>query len=471
MFFLFNLVYTLIIKGADMNLLLKLFLIFIILLLTTPVFSLEEENSDSNFGMVIELGAETFIENDETVAYQMLSLNPDFSFGKIGIGLALTFHYRFDDGEGNFDFREEDWILKKKDERTYLDIYLPIIKYVRYGQKGDDIYAKLGFINNATLGNGFIMGNYSNTNFLPELRMVGLAFDLDGNLFNFPYIGVEFFSGNLAKMDVFGGRLYVRPLISQDIPIIKNLQIGLTVAYDREPDALYDFIKIPDDPLTEYTPDTVSIYGVDFKQPVISNSMVSLIFFGDAAFQKGDDSINTGGMIGIGGQFISFLNYGMNILLLGDNFVPFYFDSAYDLYREHKYTVYSGAAKIKGYTGWLASLGVTFLDGMFKFNTSVDGAFDRVKDEPTTYPHLRSVLVIGEGLLPGVFFDISYDKRYIENWPDFIEPENAVIGININYKTGPAVITLGYNLRYVPDALPGENEWETTAKLSTSISF
>jgi hypothetical protein len=429
--------------------------------LIIPAFSEEGDDSGFNFGMVIELGAETFNEADGDVSYQMLSLNPDFSFGKIGIGLAMTFHYNFNNG---FTFREDDWVID--DDNSFWDIYLPIFRYVRYGHKGDPLYGKIGSIDDGTLGNGFIMGNYSNSNFLPELRMVGLALDIDGSLFNFPYVGIETFAGNLAKMDVFGTRLYVRPLISLGIPIIEDLQIGATAAFDRDPDALYDFV------LTGITnPDTVSIYGIDFKQPIISKNMLSLAVFGDVAFQSGDTSTNTGVMVGIGGQLVGFINYGLNALFLGDNFMPFYFDSVYDLYREAKYEIYSGGATVDGYTGWLASLGFTFLDGMFEFNTSLDGAFNKTAGIKETYPHLRSVLVVGEGLLPGVFFDASYDKRYIgfiqDGLADLIDPENAVIGVNINYKTGPAVITLGYDLRYVPE----DGSWETTAKLSSAISL
>jgi len=446
-----------------MNLLRKIFLLLIITMLVIPAFSEESEDTGFDFGMVMEIGAESIIENGDTVSYQMLSINPEFAIGKIGVGLDLTFHYRFDDGNGNFDFREEDWI--PENDQTYLDIYLPIFRYVRYGHKGDSLYGKIGFIEDGTLGNGFIMGNYSNTHFLPEQRIVGLALDLDGNLFNFPYIGIETFAGNLAKMDVFGSRMYVRPLTSLEIPIIKDLQIGATAAFDREPDALYVFTQ--DDGITEYTPDMVSIYGVDFKQPIISNNAFSLALFGDMAFQSGGDSVNTGGLLGIGGQLVSFINYGLNALFLGDNFMPFYFDSAYDLFREAKYEVYDGSSNIDSYNGWLASLGFSFMDGMFVFNTSVDGAFNRVEGQETTYPHLRTVLVMGEGLLPGIFLDASYDKRYIKDWADLVDQDNAVIGVNINYKTGPAVITLGYDLRYVPE----DGSWDTTSKLSTSISL
>ncbi len=451
-----------------MNLLRKLFLLFIITVLVVPAFAEEEDDSGFNFGMVMELGAETFNENGDSVSYQMLSLNPDFAFGKIGIGLAFTLHFQFDDGDGDFYFRKEDWIPDS--ERSFLDIYLPIFRYIRYGHKGDPLYGKIGSIDDGTLGNGFIMGNYSNSHFLPELRMVGLALDIDGSLFNFPYIGIETFAGNLAKMDVFGTRIYVRPLTSLGIPIIEDLQIGATAAFDRDPDALNDFTLDPDVPSSVYVPDPVSMYGVDFKQPIISNNAISLALFGDVAFQPASENkteTSIGGLLGFGGQLVNFINYGLNALFLGDDFMPFYFDSVYDLYREKNYEVYNGSNNIAGYSGWLASLGFTFLDGMFEFNTSVDGAFSRISGIETTYPHLRSVLVVGEGLIPGFFFDASYDKRYIDTWSDLIDPENAVIGANINYKTGPAIITMGYNLRYVPE----DGSWDTTSKLSTSISF
>ncbi len=429
-------------------------------MLVLPAFSEEGANSGFNFEMDIEIGAESINEEITEVSYQMVSINPDFSFGKIGIGLDLTFHYRFDDGNGNFDFREEDWTTNSK--RTLLDVYLPIFRYIRYGHKGDSLYGKIGSIEDGTLGNGFIMGNYSNTNFLPELRMTGLALDIDGSLFNFPYVGIETFAGNLAKMDVIGTRLYVRPLTSLGIPIIEDLQIGSTAAFDREPDSLFDFT------LTGVTnPKTVSIYGVDFKQPIIANNAISLALFGDLAFQAGSGTTNAGGLLGVGGQLISFINYGLNALILGDNFVPFYFDSAYDLYREVKYDIYVGNAGISGYYGWLANLGFTFLDGMFVFNTSIDGSFENSSNDPSKKPHLKSVFIIGEGLLPGFFFDASYDKRNISDWKDLISQTDAVIGANINYKTGPAVITLGYDLRYVPE----DGSWNTTSKLSTSISL
>ncbi len=452
-----------------MKILKRLTSLLIILSFAVPVFSQDNNDSESgfNFTMDMELGAETFNDGpagSNPITYQKLSLYPDLSIGKVGVGLAITLHYRFTD-DGSIDFRDEDWTTDAS--RNFLDVYLPIFRYVRYGYKGDPLYAKIGSIDDGTLGNGFIMGGYSNTNFLPERRIAGLALDVDGSLFNFPYAGIETLTGNLARFDVFGTRIYARPLAGTDLPIVKNLQIGVTYAADNDPNALDTFRNTSD-------PDKVSMYGFDFRQPVLNSGTMTLAVFGDFDIQPASDSglktdAATGGMLGVGGKLIGFINYGLSALFLGANFVPFYFDSSYDLFREAKYDLYTDGG-VPAYTGWLVSMGFSFLKDMFVFRTSVDGAFSREDNKPSTYPHLKATVTVAEGILPGIYFDASYDKRYIEDFKDLFDPENAVIGANINYKTGPAVITLGYDLRYDPTAVSG-NKWTTTARLSTSISL
>jgi hypothetical protein len=161
------------------------------------------------------------------VTYQKLTVSPDIAFGKFGIGLELTLHYTFTDEAGVDPIRTEgDWIPDPALDQNYLDVYLPKFMYIRYGFKGDPLYAKLGSIEDGTLGNGFIMNNYDNTLFLPGQRIFGLAFDLDGALFNFPYLGLETFVGNVARFDVIGARLYARPLAGTEIPLLKNLQVA-----------------------------------------------------------------------------------------------------------------------------------------------------------------------------------------------------------------------------------------------------
>ncbi|MBN2510790.1 MAG: hypothetical protein JXB03_10950 [Spirochaetales bacterium] len=411
------------------------------------------------FGFGLEIGAEVFNEVDENgdtvaVAYQMIILKPELVFGKFGIGLYVPFHYRFlDDG---FDFRDEDWVLQ--DGETFSDKYLPMFQYLRYGMKGDPFYIKLGSIEDGTLGNGFIMGNYANTLFLPDRRVFGAGIDLDGSLFSFPYIGVETFAGNLAAFDVVGARVYGRPILFLNTPVVKNLEIGVTYATDRTPDYYYDFL-LPN-------PGSVSMTGIDFQQPILSNTVVDLALFGDYVFQGS----TSGSMIGAGGRFMKIMPWTIQARFIGDDFQPVYFDRSYDLYREMKYYIYEGLADIDGYTGWFASTGLSLLSDMILFNVGMEGTFG----DPETdlqYPHLNAVFIVREGVLPGFFFDASYDKRMIKDFDDLVSPENAVIGARVNYRAGSAVITLAYNLRYNPDAQAGEDEWITTTNLSTSISF
>ena len=231
----------------------------------------------ADFGLDLGLGAATFNEvtgegTTEQITYQSLSLSPDLAIGNFGIGLDVTIHYRFTAGTGNeFEIRSADWVPKEAGV-SFLELYLPMFKYVRWGMRGDPLYVKLGSIDDATLGNGFIMGNYANTHFLPEKRIFGLSFDLDGKLFNFPYVGMQSFVGNLATFDVIGGRIFFRPLLMLQVPILKNLEVGTTLVADRNP---FAFIETTD------VADPITVWGADFRLPILSNAIISMMGFGD----------------------------------------------------------------------------------------------------------------------------------------------------------------------------------------------
>lgn len=448
--------------------------------LAVPGLFAQEESEGGGFGMGLglDLGVQTFLEDGEERAYQRVGFVPDISFGKFGLSLDLSFHVApSEDPDKAFDFREEDWI--PDDDTTVLELYLPKFNYIRYGFKGDPLYVKFGSIADGTLGTGFIMGNYSNTLFLPDEKIFGMSFDLDGQLFGFPYLGLESFVGNLANFDVVGTRLYTRPLAWSEIPIVKNLEVGATLAADLDPAYRPDFFTVlldeTDTPI--YDPatldsdvDSVVIFGLDLIQPILANPVISLAAFGDFVVQPNSA---IGGMLGFGGRLIKFIPYAFQLRVMGDDFIPVYFDATYDFYRAEKYLVVSGEASIPSYIGWLASTGFSFLEDKLSFNATLDGPFKAIPEGDTAdnsaseYPHLRAVFTVAEGLLPGFFFDAYYDKKYITSFSDLVDQEGAVIGANINYKTGPAVVTLAYDVRYNPST----GEYDTSAKLMTSIGL
>jgi hypothetical protein len=430
-----------------------------------------------DFGFDLGIGVQTFDENGQSETYQQLSLRPDVAFGKFGIGLNIQMHYRFvpdEDGDGTrLEIREEDWVPadSERDFRGVVALYLPKISYLRWAQKGDPLYAKFGSIDNSTLGNGFIMGNYSNMQFLPDRRILGLNLDVDGRLFNFPFVGIESAVGNLAVWDVFGARLFGRPILFLDVPIVKNLEVGTTFVRDGNP-YYHAELRAAQDPDYDVTapPDaSVGVWGVDYQLPIISSQIFSLAQYGDYVLQNG----HSGGMLGIGGSAFGFLPYQAQLRFLGENFIPVYFDSTYDLYRVQKYLVFSedaAAEDIESYVGYFASLGFSLLEDKLVFTIGVDGP---IGNAPGAEPRVTGGLTIGQGLVPGFSAQATYTKAEIATWADFGSLDNSVIDARINYQTGPAVISLVYNLRYDPftDETSADDPWVVTSGLETSISL
>lgn len=432
-------------------------------------------------GLAFELGIGTatlptdprdpISETNPQLTFQKLALMPELSFGKFGVGLDLTVHFnlRLGTGSEGIEFYEPDWNPEKAG-KSFLELYLPKIAFVRWGTKGEPLFAKLGSFNDGTLGNGFIMGNYANVRFLPETRIFGAALDLDGSLFAFPWIGIETFVGNLARFDVAGSRLFVRPLAGTELPILKDMQVGATAAVDREP-LLYDGND-------STTGDPVAVFGADVRVPIIATQAASLAAFSDLAFQEKG---RWGSMVGAGGRVLSVLTYGAQIRLLGPGFVPVYFDGGYDLFRAAKYAALKTEPAGDPFAGWLASLGTSLMNDAIVLNVALDGPFKAAPAAGTIadYPHLRAAFVVADGFLMGFSFDALYEKFYLgapasvakgtgDFWRDLVSAENAAIGAKINYKTGPAVISLLYNLRYDPTAPKG---FVVTSSLMSSIRF
>ena len=440
----------------------------------------ESAGGGLGFGFDLGLGVQTFEDptTGEPETYQQLSLRPDIAVGKFGIGLNVQMHYRFVAGEDGteLDLRREDWAPTEEalDEGAFgavMGLYLPKIAYVRWAQKGDPLFIKFGSIEDSTLGNGFIMGNYSNSRFLPDRRILGLNVDVDGRLFDFPLLGVETVVGNVSAWDVFGARLYGRPLLPMDIPVIKNLEVGTSFVRDGDP-----FYHAQRDPSFEpssfgYDGDEmeeagVSVFGVDYQLPLISSEVFTLANFADFVVQQG----SSGGMLGFGGTAFGIMPYGAQLRILGEDFIPVYFDSTYDLSRVERYDVYDheGDPLIDRHVGYFASTGFSVLDGQIVFTASIDGP---IGETAGSEPQLKAGLTVAEGLLPGLSGQASYTKSDISGWDSFTSLENSVIDSRINYQTGPAVISLVYNLRYDPFDPAQEDPWVVTSGLETSISL
>jgi hypothetical protein len=461
-------------------------LIIIILIIPWGWLIAQEEEEDSPFGfnMGIGLGVETFNDGSdgEDISYQKIGFIPEFSIGKWGVALDLSFHVRSGTGDDILEFRTEDWVPDEDDSvNAWLQLYLSKFVYLKYGQKGDPLYGQFGSIYNGTLGTGFIMGSYANTMFLPDEQLLGLALDLDGALFKFPFVGLETIVGNLAAMDVVGTRLFLRPFTLTKNKILQNLELGFTAAADLDPAYRDEYFT----ELDYYTEDDISsidtalVWGADVIQPIINTAVLNLSVFTAFAAQPGtgdNSEIATGEMVGLGGRLIKIIPYTAQIRFLGENFQPTYFDTTYDLYRGYKYAILSGETDGSDQAvGWLAATGFSLFQDMFVLSVLLDGPFaaiptsdeeEKFEYSSSEYPHLSMGFTLGEGVIPNVSFDAYYDKKYIVSFNDTFHPVGAIIGVAVNYRTGPALITMGYDFRYNPTT----EEFDTSAKLMTTIS-
>ncbi len=415
------------------------------------------------FGMALGIGVASFPEG----TFQSIRLAPDLAFGKFGIGLDVKLNYRFTGTGSSFEIRRADWVPAPFTFQSFLATYLPKITYLRWAEKGDPLYVKFGSIDDGTIGNGFVVGDYANTLFLPEDRHFGLSFDLDGQLFGFPLLGFESFVGNIAQLDVLAARLYVRPLLFTKIPILSQLEVGGSFATDRDP-YLY---------ASPGTPGSVLVVDGDLMLPILTSPVVSLAAYTDIASITSNES--WGGMVGVGGRLFSFLTWGAQLRVLGEGFLPVYFDETYDLYRAVKYDLVTSAdpATIPASMGWFASIGTSFLGEKIVFRVGLDGPFipaaERDPANIAHWPHLRGVFLIAEGIVPGLSFDASYDKKLITTFASLVNPADAAIQARLNYKTGPAVLSFVYKLRYDPllAAAGSAKPWVVTSGLESTIEL
>jgi hypothetical protein len=209
-------------------------------------------------------------------------------------------------------------------------------------------------------------------------------------------------------------------------------------------------------------------------------NVFSLVTFADvASIPRGASERAWGGMVGLGGRFFSFLTYGAQLRMLGDDFIPVYFDATYDLLRDMKYNLVQATGFSDASMGWMASLGTSFFDDKIVFKISLDAPFAAPITDPADLsaivinPHLRGTFTIGEGIIPGISLDASYDKKGITDFTatppgGLFNPTNAAIQAKLNYKSGPAILSFVYKVRHEPSAPSG---WVVTSGLESSIQL
>ncbi len=242
----------------------KLMWLFIILF---PLMLLAQEEGmptepENGIGMGGMVGSVTI--GDQT--YSQIRLMPEITFWKFGFGLDIDLLI---DAEGNV--RKEDWDETK-------DI-INKIYYIRFAQRGDPFYARVGGFPFYTLGHGLIMKDYSNMLLYPNQRNIGAMMG-----FNLPLPlkpGAELFTSNVEKNEILAANAHFMPFSLAEIPLLSNISVGVSVATDRDQYGKYedaDNDNVPD--VLDPNPDLPN-YVYDLDGDAINN-VVDLDMDGDS---------------------------------------------------------------------------------------------------------------------------------------------------------------------------------------------
>ena len=429
-------------------------------LIPFPGFARSEEDGASPWSFGLSFGSQSFFNTDyipggtesETLIYQGIGLHPEYRTENFDIAFDLVLRFRFDGGDNanKFEIREEDW--KAYGAWRIFDLYLPKIRSARYGTKGDPFAARLGDIDGMTFGNGFIVSSYTNTLFQPENRVLGAVFNIDGSIVDIPYFGIEIFMANAAHFDFAAGRLHIFHLAAFDNSILKNTEIGGTLALDQNPFYFadrYSMYRSYSGPVLDVKNDNPlqRIVGLDFKVPLLTDPGFSFTLFGDWASQNS----RAGWMGGASGRICSMFIWEAQYRYLDYDFLPGFYDVSYDLYRPEKAVVYESADS--GYylgrtIAYLGSVGLALFDDRFVFKVVSEGPLE---DKPGRLYDWQGILELKEGLVPHFSFDILYSKKNMADLDDFATwKQDSLVRARIHYRAGPAVLSLVHIMRYIP---------------------
>ena len=208
--------------------------------------------------------------------YALVSFEPTFTIGKLKTALYLPIIYQrdmFNSQDWYHPLGNNEWSFGTDQGSNALSIVSDVfrdlllkIKYIEWGRQRDPFYLKVGNLEDITIGHGLIMRNFSNDADFPAVRRVGV--NIGGDLDSW---GFEAMVNDAASPDIFGGRLYVRP-----IPSFK-MALGFSAIIDWDPGR--DWVGgagLVGDPVF-INP------GIDLDLPFVEGDFFSLVMFVDGA--------------------------------------------------------------------------------------------------------------------------------------------------------------------------------------------
>jgi hypothetical protein len=411
-----------------------LIFVFIFAFCAGAVYAQSEQKEEQgkpglDFGMDFSLGLSSYKDVDgDQMSFQKFSFFPWFTYGKWGLVLDFTFEF-----DGDFSLRDLDKDGKADRWTTFSD-YLYKIYYLRYGLKGDPVYGLVGQFKGYTLGHGLIMEGFTNTLFYPQVVKLGLNFDFDARVLNFPYFGLQAVVDDVVDWDIVGIRAYVRPLHNLQHPLLKEFTVGAAVVTDLDPQD-----DPADHPGDSSSGEDVTEFGVDAEMPLLLRENMSLIAYADwaAILDKGN-----GAFVGATYTY-DWLKLLGQLRFFGKQFVARYFDPFYEVERDLKFSGLDAFDEF--YFGYLLGTELGLFD-IFRFSFIWTDGFTDVEG-----PGIQTSIGTLPGTLPKFDIALSYDKKDIDSFKDFFDEEQSLLTASLNYHVSPsASIVFLFERAYSP---------------------
>lgn len=351
-----------------------------------------------------QIGARTI----DGEVYYLLQLQPEFRFGKWGVGLDLNINYN-DRG-----IRKADWNEPKD--------FLNIINYISYGAKGEHIYARLGTLN-YTLGHGFIIRNYINNIGESYQKKLGLNFDYSAKSW-----GIESIVNDLTRFNLVGLRYHLLPFANAHIPLFSKLGIGAS--------AVIDFKE-----KSGANGDTqLRVIGLDAELPLFRFSKISLLAYSDIAKMQEVSQGNTTdhgygiALPGVMFRFFNIFNFFAEYRILNKDFIPSVVGTMYEVNKP----------KFSGKTGRTRGF---YSEGQLSLFNIISGNIQYENYQNRSATLSSTVKIVNNKILPQLKrLEFTYYQSNIKSLFDLKNKNAAIIGEIAWAISGP--VDLVYKYKY-----------------------
>jgi hypothetical protein len=279
-------------------------------------------------------------------SYAATVINTEFNLGPVGFGLSVPLNLMVWNNDqccaGDFTRESKTYLglIRRRDWDEPQD-FARFIRYVRYGNKRDPVYAVAGQLWGASIGHGTLVSRYSNSLSLDHPK-VGLALDV-----NTEFVGVETMTDWVGNPTLMAGRAYLRPF--GDMPILRGWAIGVSGATDRRAPVGVSGPLQSDSKGNPIIPNEQAVYtaGVDTEFEVLRNPLISLIPYIDFNRIAGAGNGLHAGILTDVRLPVPLLEMNVQAKLeyriMQPGYIPEYFDQTYDIGRV-QYAVQQGAS-------------------------------------------------------------------------------------------------------------------------------